>query len=52
MIYTSGIISLIVQFLVGLLGFTVINTKVAPNDELLNDLLQVELIVQVIEFIQ
>ena len=51
MIYISGIISLIVQFLVGLIDFLAINKEVSPKDEFLKDLLKVELVVQVVEFI-
>jgi bacteriorhodopsin len=51
MIYTSGVISLIIQFVVGIINYLVINIKTQPKDELLKDLLRVELIVQIIEFI-
>ena len=51
MIYTSGVVSLIVQFLIGLIDYFAINIEVSPKDEILKDLLKVELIVQVIEFI-
>jgi bacteriorhodopsin len=51
MIYASGIISLAVQFLVGVIDYLAINTEVSPNDEILRDLLKVELFVQIIEFI-
>ena len=51
MIYTSGVISLIVQFVVGILNFLVIHVETKPNDEILKDLLRVELFVQIIEFI-
>ena len=51
MIYTTGIISLLVQFVVGLIGLVGINVEVAPEDELLKDLLKVEFVVQIIEFI-
>ena len=51
MIYTSGVISLLVQFIVGVIDYLAINIKVGPNDEILRDLLKVELVVQSIEFI-
>ena len=51
MIYISGIISLIIQVVVGLIDYIAINTKSNSNDEFLKDLLRVELTVQVIEFI-
>jgi bacteriorhodopsin len=51
MIYTSGVISLIVQFVVGIINYFVINLEVSAKDELLKDLLRVELFVQIIEFI-
>jgi hypothetical protein len=51
MIYISGIISLIIQVLVGVIDFLAINIEVTINDELIKDLLKVELFVQIIEFI-
>jgi bacteriorhodopsin len=51
MIYISGIISLLVQFFVGIIDYLAINTEINSKDELLKDLLKVELIVQIIEFI-
>ncbi len=51
MIYISGIFSLIVQLLVGIIDYLALNIEVNLKDELLKDLLKVELIVQVIEFI-
>ena len=51
MIYISGIISLIVQLLVGIIDYVAINIELTSKDELLKDLLKVELVVQVIEFI-
>jgi bacteriorhodopsin len=51
MIYTSGVISLVVQLIVGIIDFLAINIKLGPNDEILRDLLKVELFVQAIEFI-
>jgi bacteriorhodopsin len=50
MIYTSGVISLIVQFVVGIINYLVIHIDTNPKDELLKDLLRVELVVQIIEF--
>jgi len=51
MIYTSGVISLSVQFVVGIINYFVIKLEVTAKDELLKDLLRVELFVQIIEFI-
>ena len=51
MIYTSGIVSLIIQLLVGIIDYIAINIEISPKDELLKDLLKVELFVQIIEFI-
>jgi bacteriorhodopsin len=51
MIYTSGAISLAVQFAVGIINFLALNIETKTKDELLNDLLTVELFVQIIEFI-
>ena len=51
MIYTTAIVSLIVQFLVGVIDYVAINKEVLPKDEILKDLLKVELFVQVVEFI-
>ena len=51
MIYASGIISLFVQFLVGIIDYIAINIKVTSKDEFLKDLLKVEIFVQGIEFI-
>ena len=51
MIYTTGIISLIIQVIVGIIDYLAIRIKVDSKDELLKDLLQVELLVQIVEFI-
>ena len=51
MIYISGIISLFVQLVVGIIDYLVLNIKVSEKDEFLKDLLKVELFVQCIEFI-
>ena len=51
MIYTSGIISLTVQFLVGIIDYKALKIEINSKDELLKDLLKVELVVQVVEFI-
>lgn len=51
MIYTSAIGSLIAQFFVGVIDFLALNEEVNPKDEFLKDLLKLELIVQLIEFI-
>jgi bacteriorhodopsin len=51
MIYTSGIISLIIQFIVGIIDYLAINLKVDSKDEILKDLLKLEVVVQIVEFI-
>ena len=51
MIYITGVISLLVQFIVGIIDYLAINIEVNSKDELLKDLLRVELFVQIIEFI-
>ena len=51
MIYESGVISLIVQFIVGIIDYVAINLKINSKDEILKDLLKLELVVQVVEFI-
>jgi bacteriorhodopsin len=50
MIYISGIVSIVIQLLVGIIDFLAINIEVAIEDELIKDLIKVELFVQVIEF--
>ena len=51
MIYASGLVSLFVQIVVGVIDSLAINTNIDPKDEILKDLLRVELGVQVVEFI-
>ena len=51
MIYISGIISLIIQFIVGIIDYLGINLKVDSKDEILKDLLKLEVVVQIVEFI-
>lgn len=51
MIYLSGLASLFVQFVIGVIDYLALNIEVSLNNELLKDLLKVELFVQVIEFI-
>jgi bacteriorhodopsin len=51
MLYISGIISLIIQFIVGVINYIAINVEVSSKDEIFKDLLNVELFVQIIEFI-
>jgi bacteriorhodopsin len=51
MIYISGLVSLIFQFVVGGVDYVALNKEVSPKDEILKDLLKVELFVQIIEFI-
>jgi bacteriorhodopsin len=50
MIYESGIISLIVQFIVGIIDYVALKVKIDSKDEILKDLLKLELIVQIVEF--
>jgi bacteriorhodopsin len=50
MIYLSGVISLCIQAVVGIIDYLAINIEIESKDELLKDLLKVELFVQVIEF--
>ena len=51
MIYASGVASLIIQLVVGIVDYAALNIEIASKDELLKDLLKVELLVQVVEFI-
>jgi bacteriorhodopsin len=51
MIYTSGVVSLIIQFIIGIIDYLAINIEINSKDEMLKDLLKVELFVQVVEFI-
>jgi len=51
MIYASGLFSLLVQLVVGSIDYKAIGLPLEPNDELLRDLLKVELVVQIVEFI-
>ena len=51
MIYTTGIISLVVQIIIGIIDYLAIKIKVDSKDELLKDLLKVEVFVQIVEFI-
>jgi len=50
MIYVSGLVSLVIQLVVGVIDYLAINIEVAANDIILKDLITVELYVQVIEF--
>jgi bacteriorhodopsin len=50
MIYISGIVSLFIQLVVGIIDYLAIHIDINPKDELLKDLLKVELVVQIIEF--
>jgi bacteriorhodopsin len=50
MIYISAIASLFVQATVGIIDYLAIHLEVESNDELLKDLLKVEVLVQIIEF--
>ena len=51
MIYASGIFSLVVQFVVGIIDYKALNIEVTSKEEFLKDLLKIELIVQIVEFI-
>lgn len=51
MILTSGIVSLCIQFIIGIIDYIAINIEISKKDKLLKDLLRVELVVQAIEFI-
>ena len=51
MIYATGIISLIVQIIIGIIDYFAIRIEVDSKDEFLKDLLKVELLVQGVEFI-
>ena len=51
MIYISGVISLIVQLVIGVIDYAALNIEIHAKDELLKDLLKVELFIQIIEFI-
>jgi hypothetical protein len=51
MIYISGVISLVIQAVIGVIDYSALKIKVNPEDELLKDLLTVEFFVQIIEFV-
>jgi len=51
MIYASGLFSLLIQLLVGTIDYRAIYLPLDPKDEILRDLLKVEVLVQIIEFI-
>ena len=51
MIYVSGIFSLLIQLLVGSIDYRALYLPLEPNDEILRDLLKVEVVVQIVEFI-
>ena len=51
MIYISGVVSLIIQLVVGIVDYLALKIEIDSKDQLLKDLLTVELIVQIIEFI-
>lgn len=51
MIFATGFISLLVQFVIGVIDFLSLDVEVGKKDEILKDLLKVELFVQIIEFI-
>lgn len=51
MIYISGIFSLVVQFVVGVIDYAALKIQADEKDEYYKDLLTVELVVQVVEFL-
>ena len=51
MIYESGLLSLIIQFITGIFILFGINIKIPDDKKLFNDLLKLEFVVQSIEFI-
>jgi hypothetical protein len=51
MIYISGLFSLGIQFVIGIIDYLAINIEVNLEDEILKDLIKVEFFVQIIEFI-
>lgn len=51
MIYVSGLFSLLVQLIVGTIDYKAIKLPLDPTDEILRDLLIVEVLVQIVEFI-
>ena len=51
MIYASGLFSLLFQFLVGSIDYKALKLPLNPTDEMLKDLLKVEVVVQIVEFI-
>ena len=51
MIYISGIVSLVIQLIVGVIDYLALKIELDSKDQLLKDLLEVELVVQVVEFI-
>ena len=51
MLYISGIISLIIQFLIGIIDVIGLNINIKPDFNIFKDLLKVELSVQIVEFI-
>jgi hypothetical protein len=51
MIYTSGVVSLVVQIVVGIIDYLATNIHISQKDEILKDLLKLEVFVQGIELI-
>jgi bacteriorhodopsin len=51
MIYISGVISLVVQFIVGIIDSLALKIQISEKDEFLKDLINVEVFVQGIEFL-
>ena len=51
MIYISGLISLLIQFIIGVIDYLALKLNIESKDEILKDLLKVEVLVQIVEFI-
>jgi bacteriorhodopsin len=51
MLYESGFISLIIQFIIGIIDVIGLNINIKPDFNIFKDLLKVELSVQIVEFI-
>jgi bacteriorhodopsin len=51
MIYTTGVASLIIQSVIGIIDYFSLSIDVNPEDEPLKDLMRVEFVVQVVEFV-
>ena len=51
MIYLTGLFSLLMQLIVGTIDYRALYLPLEPKDEILRDLLKVEVVVQIIEFL-